>query len=212
MSEVNGRNRRSAQTRLRIVEAAHGLFVTHGYTGTTFQEIADAAGVSAPTVYFHYGNKGRLLKHVVDVASVGDDEPVPLLERPWFVALKAAPDPATAVRRWVHESGAILDRVAPVLAVVRDAAASDADMAAQRARNGEERRTAHGAFVAVLAGLGPLRPGLTRRRATDLAVALLSPDLFLVLTRECAWTTKQWENWVTDQLVHALLPAPAKER
>ncbi|MEU0482015.1 TetR/AcrR family transcriptional regulator [Streptosporangium sp. NPDC006013] len=49
MSEVNGRNRRSAQTRLRVVEAAHGLFVTHGHTGTTFQEIADAAGVSAPT-------------------------------------------------------------------------------------------------------------------------------------------------------------------
>ncbi|WP_326643666.1 TetR/AcrR family transcriptional regulator [Streptosporangium sp. NBC_01755] len=208
MSDVNGRNRRSAQTRLRIVEAAHRLFVTHGYTGTTFQEIADAAGVSAPTVYFHYGNKGCLLKHVVDVASMGDDEPVPLLERPRFVALKAAPDPATAIRRWVHESGVILGRVAPVLAVVRDAAASDADMAAQCAQNSEERRTAHSTFVAVLAGLTALRPGLTRRRATDITVALLSPDLFLVMTRECAWTTKHWESWVTDQLAHALLPDP----
>ncbi|MFD8533128.1 TetR/AcrR family transcriptional regulator [Streptosporangium canum] len=208
MSEVNGLSRRSAQTRRRIVEAAHGLFATRGYTGTTFQEVADAAGVSAPTVYFHYGSKSQLLKHVVDVASVGDDEPVPLLDRPWFTALRTARDPAVVIRRWVHESGVILDRVAPILAVVRDAAAGDPDMAAQWAQNSEQRRTAHGTFVTILAGLRALRPGLTRRRASDVTVALLSPDLFLVLTRECSWSMARWETWAVDHLAHGLLPDP----
>jgi hypothetical protein len=93
-----------------------------------------------------------------------------------------------------------------VLAVVRDAAAVDADMAAQWAANSEQRQTAHGAFVAILSGLRALRPGLTKRRATDLTVRLLSPDLFLVMIRECGWTTGQWESWAADQLAHALLP------
>ncbi|MER5325872.1 TetR/AcrR family transcriptional regulator [Streptosporangium roseum] len=95
-SEVNGLSRRSAQTRRRIVEAAHGLFATRGYTGTTFQEVADADGVSAPTVSFHYGSTSRLLKHVVDVASVGDDEPFPLLDRPWFTDHLSWPPPCTS--------------------------------------------------------------------------------------------------------------------
>ncbi|GII04265.1 TetR/AcrR family transcriptional regulator [Planobispora takensis] len=205
MGEVSG-PRRSAETRLRIVRAAHELFVACGYAGTTFQEIASAAGVSVQTVYFHYGSKSRLLRHVVDVASAGDEEPVPLADRPWFAELEKGGDPVAVVRRWVHEAGIVLVRVAPILAVVRDAAAADSGMAAQWARSGERRRTAHGAFVSVLAGLRALRPGLTVERAVDAAVALLSPELFLVVTRECGWSTAGWEEWAAGHLAHDLLP------
>ncbi|MEU5866565.1 MULTISPECIES: TetR/AcrR family transcriptional regulator [unclassified Nonomuraea] len=205
MDDVKSPKRRSAQTRSRIVNAAQGLFVVRGYAGTTFQLVADAAEVSVQTVYFHYGTKSQLLKHVVDVASAGDDEPVPLLGRSWFEELRSARDPMEVVRGWVHQSGVILGRVAPVLAVVRDAAAGDADMAAQWAVNSEQRHTAHGQVVAILDGLHALRPGLTGDRATDITVGLLSPDLFLVMTRECGWTTAQWESWSADQLAHALL-------
>ncbi|MEV4378711.1 TetR/AcrR family transcriptional regulator [Streptosporangium sp. NPDC049644] len=205
MEDVKSPKRRSAQTRSRIVNAAQGLFVVRGYAGTTFQQIADAAGVSVQTVYFHYGTKSQLLKHVVDVASVGDDDPVPLLKRPWFAALQAAQDPMAVVRGWVHQSGVILDRVALVLAVVRDAAAGDPDMAAQWAANSEQRHTAHGEVVAILARLRALRPGLTEGQATDITVGLLSPDLFLVMTRECGWSTARWQDWSADQLCHGLL-------
>ncbi|GII80101.1 TetR family transcriptional regulator [Sphaerisporangium rufum] len=208
MPEVKGARRRSAQTRARIVAAARGLFVARGYTGTTFQDVADAAGVSVQTVYFQYGNKSALLKHVVDVASAGDDEPVPLLDRPFFAALREAPDARAAVQGWTRVSGEILARVAPVLAVVRDAAAGDADMAAQWAANTEQRHTAHGAFVAILAARHALRRGLSRRRATEITVGLLSPDLFLVMTGECGWPVTAWQRWAADQLGHALLAEP----
>ncbi len=209
MSNVKGSRRRSQPTRSRIVHAAHALFVERGYAGTTFQQIADAAGVSVQTVYFHYGNKSELLKHVVDVASVGDEEPVPLLDRPWFAALRSADDPVAVVRGWVHESGIILDRVAPILAVVRDAATGDPDMAAQWATNSRQRHRAHGEIITVLTRLSALRPGLSAPQATDITVGLLSPDLFLVLTRECGWTTAHWETWVADQLAYGLLQGAA---
>ncbi|MDF5758254.1 TetR/AcrR family transcriptional regulator [Spongiactinospora sp. TRM90649] len=208
MPDVKGSNRRSAPTRRRVIAAAHGLFVEHGYAATTFQQVADAAGVSVQTVYFHFGNKSGLLKHVMDVASAGDDAPVPLLERDWFTALRESSDPREVVAGWVTASGVILDRVAPILAVVRDAAPGDADMAAQWEVNGGQRRSAHGAFVAILTGLGALRPRLGVERATDVTVGLLSPDLFLVLTRECGWKTGEWAAWTTGQLAYALLADP----
>ncbi|HEX5495732.1 MAG TPA: helix-turn-helix domain-containing protein [Mycobacteriales bacterium] len=209
MASVEKPRRRSDRTRGRIVEAAHGLFIARGYTGTTFQDIADASGVAVQTVYFHYGKKSNLLKHVVDVASVGDTEPVALLDRPAFADLRRARDPAVAIRGWTRQSAAILTRVAPVLAVVRAAASSDPEMAAQWAVNSEQRRVAHGEFVSILVGMGALRRGVTRGRATDVTVALLAPELFLVLTGECRWTVGQWRTWTADHLIHDLLARPS---
>ena len=99
MADVKGPRSRSVLTRRRIVAAAHDLFALHGYTGTTLQDVADKAGVSVQSVYFHYGNKSRLLKDVVDVASAGDDQPVPLLDRDWFARLRAE-WAADAIAEW----------------------------------------------------------------------------------------------------------------
>jgi AcrR family transcriptional regulator len=51
------------------------------------REVARAAEVSVETVYANFGSKGALLREALDVAVVGDDEPVPLSDRPEFRAL-----------------------------------------------------------------------------------------------------------------------------
>jgi AcrR family transcriptional regulator len=205
VSDVKGPRQRSVQTKRRIVAAAQGLIADQGYAGTTLQDIANTAGVAVQTVYFHYGTKSRLLKEVVDVASAGDDQPVPLLDREWFTRLGGMDDAHAVITGWVHASGLILARVAPILSVIRDAAPTDADMAEQWAVNSRQRRLAHSEFVATLTRLRVLRRGLTKPRATDITVALLAPELFLVLTRECGWPLKQWERWTVDHLTHDLL-------
>ncbi|WP_432971251.1 TetR/AcrR family transcriptional regulator [Dactylosporangium sp. CA-233914] len=205
MSDVKGPRQRSARTKRAIVAAAHDLFTSKGYAATTLQEIAGAAGVAVQTVYFHFGTKSRLLKEVVDVRSAGDDEPVALLERDWFARLRAATDPAEVLTGWVRASGLILARVAPILAVVRDAAPTDPEMAGQWTVNSRQRRQAHAEFVTVLGGLGALPPAMSEDRASDITVALLSPELFLVLTRECGWSREAWEAWALDHLRHDLL-------
>src|SRR5690242_3466184 len=86
---------RSRQTRLRILQAAHRLFVERGYGATTVQDVAEGAGVAVQTVYFVFGNKPSLLKELVDVTIAGDDEPVPTMQRPWFtdaLAARTAPE------------------------------------------------------------------------------------------------------------------------
>ena len=65
MSEDSIRDRRAAQTRARIAEAALELFVRQGYRETTVDQIAEAAGVSRRTVFHHFpGKESLLLDHL----------------------------------------------------------------------------------------------------------------------------------------------------
>src|SRR3954468_23101766 len=84
------RTERARQTRRRIVDAAHHLFVEQGYGVTLMPEIASKAGVAVQTIYFTFGNKRSLLKEVVDVVIAADFEPVATMDRPWFQASLAA--------------------------------------------------------------------------------------------------------------------------
>ena len=74
-------------TRLVVVAAAARLFAERGWSGTSVRDVAREAGVSVETVYASVGSKARLLMRAIDVGVVGDDAPVPLAERPEFVAL-----------------------------------------------------------------------------------------------------------------------------
>ena len=61
-----GRNEeKRRRTTASIVTAATRLFAERGYDGTTVQAIAEAAGVSAGTVYNYFGTKAAVLAAVV---------------------------------------------------------------------------------------------------------------------------------------------------
>lgn len=50
-----------ADSRERLVDAALGLFVEHGYAATTIDEIAARAGVTARTFFRHFVDKEEVL-------------------------------------------------------------------------------------------------------------------------------------------------------
>src|SRR3954471_733846 len=113
------RSARARATRRRITDAAAALFVEQGYGMTKLEQIAERAGVAVQTVYFHFGNKRTVLKEAVDIAAVGDDEPVALLERPWFERVRDEPDPRRVIALWIENSRTIVERVGPIMGVVR---------------------------------------------------------------------------------------------
>src|SRR6516162_4037958 len=78
-------------TRRAIVDAAARLFTERGYGVTTVDAIAEAAGVSRKTVFTSVGGKTEALKLAMDWAIVGDDEPVPMLERPHIRVMQREP-------------------------------------------------------------------------------------------------------------------------
>ncbi|MGP3958831.1 TetR/AcrR family transcriptional regulator [Nonomuraea sp. 3N208] len=200
--------RRAAQartTRRRIIEAARELFLRQGYASTTLDQIAAAAGVAVQTVYFHFGNKATVLKEIIDVLSVGDDDPIPVLDRPWVEQVRDEPDGHRALAIWLANSRVIFGRVAPIMKIVRDAAGSDAEMAAQWETNQGQRYTAHHNLAGLLADKQALRPDLSTEEAADIIFTLVSFEVYLLLTGVRGWTPDQWERWIHTIIAAAIL-------
>jgi AcrR family transcriptional regulator len=200
------RSARARSTRRRIIDAAAALFVDQGYGKTTLEQVAERAGVAVQTVYFHFGNKRTVLKEALDVAAVGDDdEPVALLDRPWFDRVQDEPDPRRVISLWTENSRTIVERVGPILGVVRDAAVVDADMATQWDTNERQRLVAFRTLAQLLADRDALKPDMSVADATDITFMLLGPETYLLLTTRRNWTPAKWQRWVTATLTSALL-------
>jgi len=57
-----------ATTRERILTTARRLYNTRGRAGVTVRAIEERAKVTAPTIYWHFGNMDALVREVVDDA------------------------------------------------------------------------------------------------------------------------------------------------
>ncbi|MPZ85505.1 MAG: TetR family transcriptional regulator [Actinophytocola sp.] len=202
---VKKKRQQPRETRRRIIAAAADLFVAQGYAATKLEEVATRADVAVQTVYFHFTNKHTLLKEAVDVASVGDDEPVPVLERPFVQEIRDEPDPRRALAIWTATSRAIFERVAPIMQAVRDAAGTNAEMAAQWEVNQTQRATAHRMLAELIDEKRALKDGLAVDRAADIIFGLISPELYLLLTVRCGWSAAEWESWITETVADAVL-------
>jgi AcrR family transcriptional regulator len=85
----NLRERKKAKTRLSIRQEAFRLFDERGYSNTTIDQIAEAAGVSPRTLYRYFGVKEALL--------VSDDHTTPVV-----AAFVNAPPDLTVVQAYRH--------------------------------------------------------------------------------------------------------------
>src|SRR5262245_44673465 len=63
-------------TRERIVDTALRLFSERGTAAVSVRELADAAGVTVPGLYYHFGSKADLIREVYRAKGLGraDDE------------------------------------------------------------------------------------------------------------------------------------------
>jgi AcrR family transcriptional regulator len=201
MEQRKKRVRDAPRTRRRMLEAARELFVLNGYGATTLKEIADRAGVAVQTIYFTFGNKRVLLKELVDVAIAGDLEPVATMDRPWFQEALAAPTAESHLRLHVSGTRGILERVAPILEMLRAAASADPEIAGQWGDDADPRFAVHLEAARSLVAKPGARARVTAEHAADLLFGVLSPELYQVFVRDRGWSPGQWENWAGDTLV-----------
>lgn len=62
---------RDSDTELRILGAAHAVFVRRGTAGARMQEIADEAGVNKALLHYYFRSKSRLAEAVFQRVAVG---------------------------------------------------------------------------------------------------------------------------------------------
>jgi len=63
---ARSRDLESEATRRTILDAAETLLAAGGETGLSIRELCARAGVTAPTIYHHFGDKRALVDRVVD--------------------------------------------------------------------------------------------------------------------------------------------------
>jgi AcrR family transcriptional regulator len=208
------RDGKSSQARTRlaraaVVQAARTLFLERGYAGTTVEAISDLSDVPPATVYRLFSSKLGILKALLDVSIAGDDEAVPLDNRPHVRALLADPDPRNQLSGFAGITCGIMSRTEPVHRILVSAAASDPDAAALLAEQTRHRQLGQSQIARSLARAGALRPKLRQRQAADIIHALMSPEVYRLLVGDRGWRPDQYEQWLKGILIDQLLPPPA---
>src|SRR5438067_9043721 len=163
----DGATLRQAQTALteeRIVAAATELFLADGYVATTLEAVARRARVAARTVYVRFGTKAALFKRVVDLAIVGDTQPVDVLGRDWMIEAMTAPTAAGRIAASAVAGRQIMERTGALFAVAQQAAAVEPLIAGfwqqGREQGREQARHVHALFWNRMAEDGLLDPAI----------------------------------------------------
>lgn len=92
----NSEPSRAHATRARLQDAAVAAFAEKGFHGTTTRDIATAAGLSSAALYVHHKSKEELLYLI---SRSGHERTLQLAQD----AIASSPDPATALRKLIHD-------------------------------------------------------------------------------------------------------------
>ncbi len=158
------------------------------------------------------GGKAAILKAAYDIAVVGDDEPIPLPQRPWAVAVRSEPDPRRMVDGYARMITDVSGRVAPIYEAMRGAAGADGEVRAVWEAMRRERRGGSAGFVGFGVAHGALRADIDRKRAADVVWVLNDPGLYHLLVHEMSWTPAQFQSWLSQALTGQLLAPPTRAR
>jgi AcrR family transcriptional regulator len=203
----SGRAEQARQLRRRVIDAAHDALLEDGWSGTTIAKVAARAGVSAETVYKRFGGKAGLLKAVYDVRMAGDDEPIPISERPAIRAMMAEPDPRRVAEHYAALGRELMERAGPLVSVLLGVRDADPELAAFMATIDAERLIGATGFVNAMASRAPLR--MDREQARDIVWALISPDLYDLMITRRGWSLDAWQDWLARSLASIVESAPA---
>ena len=202
--DASRRREQARENRRRILGAAHDLFVTRGYGRTTIAEVAAEAGVAPETVYSAFKNKPALLHRAWDVAVGGDEEDVPLLERPELRAVLAEPDLRTRFTALAVFNTAAMRRTARLHLAVRAAAASEPAAAAMLEEIDRQRLAAMAEHARAAAVTGQL--AVAESECRDVLWSTTDGSLWHQLVERREWSDERYAAWLGRLWGSALLP------
>jgi AcrR family transcriptional regulator len=179
-----------------MLEAARRLFLERGYAATTIPEIAAAAGVAVPTIYWAFGSKRAIVSEIRNA---------------WFATAQtsarvrdvlATKEPGARLDAYAAFMGHQWATGAEALAIQQDAMRADPEVAAEVALVLTERAER---LKAVVRPLRPfLRAGLTVETAHDILLALSMLEVYREL-RARGWTDDRYQAWLGRTLREQLL-------
>jgi AcrR family transcriptional regulator len=203
--DSTGRLAAAEERRRRVVEVARELFLTDGYGPTSIATIAEAAGVSAPTVYAVFGSKAGILHAVVDVAVAGDFEEGLVRDREEVTTVSAASDAAEWIRLGAWFTRVVHERSAAVLHLVTSVAGADPAVAELLAQATAGRRGDMALTAKLLPGM---RRDLTHEDLVDTVDTLTHWEVWWNLVEVAGWSPDRFEAWLAAVVAGYVLEDP----
>lgn len=193
------RKRQAEQTKETILAAARRLFKSKGYEGTAIDAIAKRARVSPATVYAVFGSKREILKAMIDSARFGR----PYLEAVQRVMSASSPRArlrsVSGVARSVHDGGR------SELGLFQGAGLVSPEIAALETEGECRRYDSQKQVIDLLLQGGALRKGVSEQQARDILWCLTGREIYRMLVVERGWSPDDYEQWLGELLVRALL-------
>lgn len=200
--DASRRRARASERRGVLLDTARTLFLRDGYSATTVESIADAAGLSAATIYKTHGGKSGLVRSLCERALAGGED-TPAEER--SNALRTHADPRTVIEGWGRLVAEVTPRIAPLLLLLGAAAERDPEAAALLAELDRSRLSRMTDNANHLARARQLRTGVTAYEARDVLWLSTCPELYDLLVNRRAWDVAAYSRFVTNMMTSALL-------
>jgi TetR/AcrR family transcriptional regulator, regulator of autoinduction and epiphytic fitness len=162
------------------------VFRQRGYHGASVDAIAESAVVAPETIYATFGSKRELLHYLIDTAVGGNEALIKVIERREPQAVLQETDPRRLIAGFSEGISRIMQRAAPVFAILAEAARTEPELANLQNR------------------LHALR--MTEAQASETLWAVTSAELFSLLSEARQWPREQYSAWLHDSLLRLLLP------
>lgn len=198
------RRQQALRSRESVLDAARRLFLTRGYAATTIASIAGAADVSVETIYKAFGGKRGLVRAIWEQGLAGAG-PIPAWRRSDEMSEREA-DPRTVILNWGAFVTEVAPRAAPILLLIRAAAATDPEMATLLDEVDHARLTRMEHNARRLHDRGNLREDVTLEQARDVLWVYSSAELYELLVIRQGWPLERYSDFVAEGMIAALLP------
>ena len=204
--DASGRREQARARRLAVVLAARDLFERDGFRQTTIVEVAAAARVSAESIYKNFGSKANLAKAVFDLVIAGDDEPVPMAQRPAMQAIRDEPDVRRKIALFVDGLVQRQARSAKVQILIRDGRHVDDALDPVWAKLNEEGLIGMTMLGRHLFDTGQLREGIDFQEVCDVLWNYLAIDTYERLVLSRGWRLERYSRWLAHAMTAAICP------
>jgi AcrR family transcriptional regulator len=193
------RKRAADATKARVLDEAKKLFTRHGIDGVTIAEIAEKSEVVPSTIYALYKSKEGILRSLMKAALFGPRF------REASARLDGVTDPIRLIALSAHVARAIYESESAELGLIRGASAfspalrkMEQEFEALRFEMQEER-------VRLLFAQARHRKDFKLNDARRILWMYTSRDIYRMLVHEGGWTPDQYQQWLSDTLLRALV-------
>jgi AcrR family transcriptional regulator len=186
------RERQAQLTRDEILKAARRLFAERGYTRTSVRDIAEAAAVSAQTVYDSIGTKQALVARLNDLidAEAG------------IAAIAAAAarsgDPGEIAAMSAKITRSILEHCGDIIHALVTGAAAEPDLEVALAEGQRRHIAGAGSVVGLLREMDAIDGSVDADAAIETLAAISDVRVALMLRDNYGWSLDRIESWIAS--------------